>query len=156
MSCRRKHKKIHCNLPAALHSHPYGTPVYSAHTPEAKRNHYQEFQHTICIWQAAHYETFTSTVTEPATKLLVTPVSWPNSVICCLHFQDERETRTLKMKPAGPSTTLAKWRHIPEESKSHKVSKNKNTSLWSSGNYVIFDVFYTEWFRRKGKYIGTW
>ena len=31
MSCRRRHKKIHSNLPVQLHSHPQGTPVYSAY-----------------------------------------------------------------------------------------------------------------------------
>ena len=63
ISCRRKHKKIYCNLRARLHSHSQGTPVYSAHTAEAKRTHYQEFQQTIRKWQSRHSETSAPIVT---------------------------------------------------------------------------------------------
>jgi len=84
-------------LSATLHSHPHGTPVYRAHTqlkqtkpllgvPADDTHMAGSALRNVClygnrpVWD--HW----------ATKLLVTPVSWPNSVIRCLHFQGKRET----------------------------------------------------------------
>jgi hypothetical protein len=164
MSCRRKHKKnslqLACNVTftspqntcvqrARAHTHTHththttwcktkplsGVPADDTHMAGSAPR-------TVCLYGNTSY------ATTGQKKFLVTPVSWPNSIIRCLHFQGKEEAWTLKTKPAGPSTTLATWRHIPEESKSHHVSNNTNISLLSSGNYVIFDDF------RRGRFKG--